>query len=77
MQLVGKYDHTRPLIIDPVLTYFTYLGGKGNDYAEMCRPTSTPISPSQSIAADQAGNVYITDSPVPPISRFKAPSIRK
>lgn len=24
---IGAYDHTRPLVIDPVLVYSTYLGG--------------------------------------------------
>ena len=27
----GPYDHSRPLVIDPVLTYATYLGGTGSD----------------------------------------------
>jgi uncharacterized protein (TIGR03437 family) len=58
---LGKYDHARQLIIDPVLTYFTYLGGSGNDYVGNVPPyLQFPISPSQSIAADQAGNLYIT-----------------
>ena len=58
---LGKYDHSRALVIDPVLTYFTYLGGKGNDYVGNVPPyIQFPISPSQSIAADQAGNLYIT-----------------
>ncbi len=58
---LGKYDLTRALFIDPVLTYFTYLGGRGNDYVGNVPPyLQFPISPSQSIAADQAGNVYIT-----------------
>jgi hypothetical protein len=29
---LGNYDASRPLIIDPVVTYSTYLGGTGNDY---------------------------------------------
>ncbi len=28
---IGVYDVTRPLVIDPVLTYSTYLGGSGSD----------------------------------------------
>jgi uncharacterized repeat protein (TIGR03803 family) len=49
---LGKYDHARPLVIDPVLVYSTYLGGTnggdfGGDYAD-------------SIAVDGAGNAYVT-----------------
>src|SRR5208283_3887872 len=28
---VGSYDHSQPLVIDPVLTYLTYLGGSALD----------------------------------------------
>ena len=28
---IDKYDHSRELVIDPALTYFTYLGGSGNE----------------------------------------------
>ena len=28
---VGPYDHTRPLVIDPVVIYSTYVGGSGGD----------------------------------------------
>ncbi len=44
---VGEYDSTRALIIDPVLTYSTYLGGSGSD------------SP-HGVAVDSSGNAYIT-----------------
>ena len=49
---VDSYDSTRPLIIDPVLVYSTFLGGEGVDMG-------------MDIAVDAAGNVYavgITDS---------------
>jgi hypothetical protein len=44
---VTKYDHHRPLIIDPVLSYSTYLGGGYFDQAN-------------AIAVDAAGNAYVT-----------------
>lgn len=43
---LAPYDHSRPLIIDPVLDYSTYLGGTGNDYGA-------------SVAVDASGNAYI------------------
>src|SRR5205823_9134724 len=45
---VGAYDTARPLVIDPVLLYSTYLGGSGNDDA------------INAIAVDQSGNAYVT-----------------
>ena len=30
---VGSYDSSKPLVIDPVLSYSTYLGSAGTDYA--------------------------------------------
>lgn len=58
---LGKYDHTRALTIDPVLTYFSYLGGSSNDYVGSPPGYAQfPVSPSQGIAADQAGNLYVT-----------------
>lgn len=46
---VAAYDHTQPLIIDPVLDYSTYLGGTGGEFL-------------YSVAADSAGNAYVTGS---------------
>jgi hypothetical protein len=44
---VASYDKSEPLIIDPVLRYSTYLGGSSYDNGI-------------SIAADAAGNAYVT-----------------
>src|SRR5207247_2363522 len=44
---VGAYDPAKPLVIDPVLAYSTYLGGSGIDQA-------------WGIAEDSSGNAYLT-----------------
>lgn len=44
---VGDYDHSKPLVIDPVLRYSTYLGGSFDDYGF-------------GIAVDPDRNVYVT-----------------
>ncbi len=44
---VAEYDRRRPLVIDPVLSYSTYLGGTGGDVA-------------YGIAVDSSGYAYIT-----------------
>lgn len=41
-----SYDVSKPLVIDPVLEYSTYLGGGGDDTG-------------QSVKVDSAGNVYV------------------
>lgn len=50
---VGRYDNTRPLVIDPVLVYSSYLGGSDYDL---------PFS----LAVDSAGNAYITGATLSP-----------
>lgn len=44
---VGAYDNSRPLVIDPVLSYSTFLGGSSFDE-------------SAGIAVDSSGNAYIS-----------------
>jgi len=44
---LGPYDHNRPLVIDPVLLYSTYIGGSGGDIA-------------YGIAVDDLNDAYIT-----------------
>src|ERR1035438_3575853 len=46
---LGRYDHSKPLLIDPVLSYSTYLGGLLADGAN-------------GIAADSSGNAYVVGS---------------
>ena len=56
---VGAYDHSRELVIDPVLTYSTYLGGSGNEACTAILGTTTPVPGCPSIAVDAISNVYI------------------
>src|SRR5213594_3728445 len=44
---IGGYDKTKPLVIDPVLSYSTYLGGSGGDLGT-------------GIAVDASGYAYVT-----------------
>jgi hypothetical protein len=58
---VGAYDHAKRLIIDPILSYFSYLGGSGYDVAGIATPTGSPYSTSgQAAALDSAGDLYVT-----------------
>ena len=58
---LGAYDHSKQLIIDPVLSYFSYLGGSGYDVAGVATPTGSPYNTSgQAAAIDSAGDLYVT-----------------
>jgi len=48
--VVGKYDETKPLIIDPSLSYSTYLGGGNGDQQ------------ANDIKVDSSGNAYVIGS---------------
>jgi len=50
---VGTYDHRKPLVIDPVLIFSTYLGGSVADTAN-------------AIAVDTAGNIYVAGATLSP-----------
>jgi hypothetical protein len=61
---ISDYDKSRPLVIDPVLSYSTYLGGTGDEMGS-------------GIKVDASGNAYIvgstdsTDFPVSPAAYQK------
>ena len=46
---IGSYDHSRELVIDPLLTFATYFGGSGNEL-------------NNYVAVDQSFNVYLAGS---------------
>ena len=50
---LGAYDTSRPLVIDPILSYSTYLGGSGDESHWL-------YGAAFGIAVDGAGNVYVT-----------------
>ena len=47
--VMGGYDSTRSLVVDPILSYASFLGGEGTDVAN-------------GIALDAQGNIYIAGS---------------
>lgn len=53
---VAEYDHRRPLVIDPILIYSTYLGGSNID-------TSNGIAVAPDNTAFIAGSTFSTDFP--------------
>jgi uncharacterized repeat protein (TIGR01451 family) len=72
---IGDYDRTRELVIDPILTYSTYLGGSGQESCSAITgntvmpglpATPPPVIPGTagcpSIAADIGGNIYMAGS---------------
>ena len=50
---VGAYDHSRELIIDPILNFSTYFGGTGDEH-------------STTVAVDGSLNIYLTGSTTSP-----------
>ena len=57
---LGRYDHSRALIIDPVLSYASYLAGTGTDHIGWTLgPGVSAVGTSQGLALDSAGSVYV------------------
>jgi uncharacterized protein (TIGR03437 family) len=57
---LGSYDHSRALIIDPVLSYASYLGGSATDHIGLTTgPGISTPGTSQGLAVDSAGSVYV------------------
>jgi uncharacterized repeat protein (TIGR01451 family) len=50
---IGSYDHSRELVIDPILSFATYFGGSGDELAT-------------SVAVDASFNIYLTGSTTSP-----------
>ena len=46
---LGNYDFSKPIVIDPVLVYSSYLGGSGDDFVS-----------GSGMALDSQNNVYVT-----------------
>jgi uncharacterized repeat protein (TIGR01451 family) len=65
------YDPSRTLVIDPILTYSTYLGGSADEACSVIVGKGTPLSGCPAVAVDSASNAYIagpttsTDFPIP------------
>lgn len=62
---LGSYDKSQELIIDPVFSFSTYLGGTGTDHA-------------LAVGTDATGNVYVTGSTTStdfPISKAEQPQL--
>ena len=54
---IAGYDKRRALVIDPVLTFSTYLGSPGDELYSVSAAASTATYPA--VAVDLSGNVYV------------------
>jgi uncharacterized repeat protein (TIGR01451 family) len=63
---VGGYDRTRALVIDPVLTYSTYLGGTGDEACSVITGSGTFTAGCPAIAVDSASSAYVAGSTTSP-----------
>ena len=59
---VSAYDRTRVLVIDPVLSYSTYLGGSEDESCSVIMGAATPPSGCPAVAVDASSNIYLAGS---------------
>ncbi len=64
---VAAYDHSRALVIDPVLTYSTYFGGSGDEACSaiagvVIAGVASPPSGCPAVAIDASSNIYLAGS---------------
>ena len=57
---LGSYDRSKELVIDPVLSYATYLAGSSTDYIGNTTGPGYGQGSTQGIAVDSSGSVYAT-----------------
>ncbi len=60
---VGNYDHSLPLVIDPILSYSTYFGG---NYGETAWAVAINTNDGSIYMAGQTFSTQFTNWPVPP-----------
>ena len=74
--VVGSYDHSRALVIDPVLAYSTYLGGSGPCLNGALSPGGICDS-ANAIAVDAAGDAYVVGGTINSDFRVTAGAFQK
>lgn len=77
--VVDDYDRSRKLVIDPILSYSTYLGGTRDESCLTILGLQFPVAGCPAVAVDTASNVYIagiTDSTNFPTVSARYPALK-
>ena len=59
---VGAYDREKALVIDPVLSYSSYLGGTGDEACTLITGSALPIPGCPAVTVDSGFNIYLAGS---------------